>query len=71
MKPGDSTSENAHAPRADINLPRIEEGYISSGLMHLANVSYGLGRTLNFDSKTEQVIGDPEANLLLRDGDRG
>ena len=39
--------------------------------MHLANASYRLGRTLNFDPETEQVIGDEEANHLLRDADRG
>jgi hypothetical protein len=26
---------------------------------------------LNFDPETEQVIGDDEANRLLRDADRG
>ena len=41
------------------------------GLMHLANASYRLGRTLNFDPATQQVIGDPEAEALLRDADRG
>ena len=46
-------------------------GIFSSTLVHLANVSYGLGRTLQFDPKTELVIGDDEANRLLRDGDRG
>jgi hypothetical protein len=54
----------------DLHAP-IEEGYISCGLMQLANASYRLGRTLNFDPETEQVIGDPEASVLLRDGDRG
>ncbi len=54
----------------ELNAP-IEEGHISSTLVHLANVSYRLGRTLNFDPATEQVIGDAEANRLLRDGDRG
>ncbi len=48
-----------------------EEGHISATLAHLANVSYRLGRTLNFDPATEQVIGDAEANRLLRDEDRG
>ena len=55
---------------ADLHAP-IEEGHISCTLVHLANASYRLGRTLNFDPKTEQVIGDKEANRLLRDGDRG
>jgi predicted dehydrogenase len=49
----------------------IEEGHISCALMHLANASYRLGRTLNFDPQTEQVLGDEEANRLLRDEDRG
>jgi len=48
-----------------LNAP-IEEGHISSALVHLANASYRLGRTLHFDPKTEQVIGDEEANKLLR-----
>ena len=54
----------------NLNAP-IEEAHISIGLMHLANASYRLGRTLNFDPATQQVIGDPEAETLLRDGDRG
>ena len=56
--------------KEDLNAP-IEEGHISATLMHLANASYRLGRTLNFDPETEQVIGDDEANRLLRDADRG
>jgi hypothetical protein len=56
--------------KADLNAP-IEEGHISCALVHLANASYRLGRTLNFNPETQQVIGDEEANKLLRDGDRG
>jgi len=40
-------------------------------LMHLANASYRLGRTINFNPETQEVIGDEEAAVLLRDGDRG
>jgi Oxidoreductase family, C-terminal alpha/beta domain len=40
-------------------------------LAHLANASYRLGRTLNFDPETELVIHDDEANHLLCDGARG
>ncbi len=50
--------ENLRAP--------IEEAHISCTLVHLANASYILGRTLNFDPATEQVIGDDEANRILR-----
>jgi predicted dehydrogenase len=56
--------------KESLNAP-IEEGHISCTLVHLANVSYRLGRTLHFDPETEQVIGDDEANRLLRDADRG
>ena len=56
--------------KGDLNAP-IEEGHISSALVHLANASYRLGRALRFDPATEQVIDDDEANNLLRDGDRG
>ncbi|HXX21715.1 MAG TPA: Gfo/Idh/MocA family oxidoreductase [Terriglobia bacterium] len=49
----------------ELNAP-IEEGYMSCALVHLANASYRLGRTLNFDPESEQVIGDEEANKLLR-----
>jgi predicted dehydrogenase len=54
----------------ELNAP-IEEGHISCALVHLANASYRLGRTLNFDPQTQEVVGDEEANRLLRDGDRG
>jgi len=56
--------------KADLSAP-IEEGHISCTLVHLANVSHRLGRTLHFDPQKEEVIGDAEANRLLREGDRG
>lgn len=56
--------------KEDLRAP-IEEGHISSGLAHLANASYRLGRTLHFDPETQRVKDDEEANHLLRDGDRG
>jgi hypothetical protein len=49
----------------DIHCP-IEEGHVSTTLVHLANASYRLGRTLRFDPVQEQVIDDEEANRLLR-----
>jgi predicted dehydrogenase len=54
----------------DLNAP-IEEGYYSAALVHLANASYRLGRSLNVNPETGAVLHDDEANLLLRDGDRG
>jgi predicted dehydrogenase len=56
--------------KEDLRAP-IEEGHLSAGLAHLANASYRLGRTLNFDPATQLVKNDEEANLLLREGDRG
>ncbi|MGC2751692.1 MAG: hypothetical protein WCA40_04935, partial [Candidatus Acidiferrum sp.] len=49
----------------DIHSP-IEEAHISCTLVHLANASYRLGRTLTFDPATEQVVNDEEANVMLR-----
>ena len=56
--------------RADLNAP-IEEGHLSVAMVHLANASYRLGRTIHFNPETQEVIGDDEAAKLLRDGDRG
>jgi hypothetical protein len=56
--------------KEDLHAP-AEEGHISCAMMHLANASYRLGRTLNFNPDTQEVIGDEEAARLLRDGDRG
>jgi Oxidoreductase family, C-terminal alpha/beta domain len=49
----------------DIHSP-IEEAHISVTMVHLANASYRLGRTLKFDPELEQVVGDDEANRMLR-----
>ena len=55
---------------AGLNAP-IEEGHISCALVHLANASYRLGRTLHFDPETQRVVDDDEANRLLAGEDRG
>jgi len=44
----------------------IEEGYISSACCILANMSMKLGRTLTWDAQKGMVVGDEEANRLLR-----
>jgi predicted dehydrogenase len=56
--------------KEDLNAS-IEEGVISCTLLHLGNAAYRVGRTLKFDPEKQEVIGDEEASLLLRDGDRG
>jgi hypothetical protein len=43
----------------------IEEGHYSSGLCHLGNIAYRLGRTVNFDPASETFAGDEEANAML------
>jgi predicted dehydrogenase len=44
----------------------IEEGHISTASCILANMALKLGRTLAWDAKKQQVVGDAEANKLLR-----
>ena len=44
----------------------IEQGCISSVSSILANLSMQLGRTLTWDATKGQVVGDDEANRLLR-----
>jgi predicted dehydrogenase len=44
----------------------IEQGYISTASCILANLSMQLGRTLTWDAKAQRVVGDEEANRLLR-----
>jgi predicted dehydrogenase len=46
----------------------IEEGAASTILVHLANISYRLGRTVNFDPRTLTITGDAEAaRMMTRD----
>ncbi|HET9179732.1 MAG TPA: Gfo/Idh/MocA family oxidoreductase [Terriglobia bacterium] len=56
--------------KEDLNAP-IEEGHMSCALVHLANASYRLKRTVNFNPETQEVVGDEEAAELVRDGGRG
>jgi predicted dehydrogenase len=44
----------------------IEQGHISTASCILANLSMQLGRSLTWDSAKQQVVGDAEANKLLR-----
>ncbi len=43
----------------------INEGFYSSALPLLANISYRLGRSLNFMGDYEKFANDPEADTLL------
>jgi predicted dehydrogenase len=44
----------------------IEEGHISTASCILANMAMKLGRTLTWDAEKGQIVGDEEANRLLR-----
>jgi predicted dehydrogenase len=44
----------------------IEQGHISTASCILANLSMKLGRSLVWDADKQQVVGDEEANKLLR-----
>lgn len=41
-------------------------GHLSTSLCHLGNIATRLGRSLNFDPQKEKIIGDEEANALVR-----
>ena len=53
--------KDGKAPTADIEI-----GHLSSSLSHLGNIASRTGRAFTFDPKGEQVIGDEEANRLVR-----
>ncbi|MFC1538099.1 Gfo/Idh/MocA family protein [Candidatus Latescibacterota bacterium] len=48
----------------DLNADIIE-GYKSTTMVHLGNISYRTGRELTFDSHTERFVGDEQANGYL------
>jgi Oxidoreductase family, C-terminal alpha/beta domain len=43
----------------------VETAHLSSGLAHLGNIAYRVGRVLTFDPVTEKFVGDSEADKLL------
>lgn len=43
----------------------VETAHLSSGLAHLGNISYRLGRVLTFNPKSEKFVNDPEADRML------
>ena len=48
----------------DLNCD-IEVGHMSAALCHLGNISYRVGRKLQFDGAREKFVNDPEADKLL------
>lgn len=51
---------NGRRPNCDIEI-----GHLTATLCHLGNLAVRLGRGIEFDSETEQVLGDDTANRLL------
>lgn len=50
-------TEDQHGP--------VETAHLASGLAHLGNISYRLGRVLNFDPAKEKFVNDKEADTHL------
>jgi predicted dehydrogenase len=42
----------------------VKEGAVSANLVHMANISYRLGRRLAFDPATDSFVNDVEANAM-------
>ncbi|MDX2181005.1 MAG: Gfo/Idh/MocA family oxidoreductase [Bryobacteraceae bacterium] len=53
--------QSRQAPNAEIAI-----GHASSSLCHLGNIVARTGRALKFDAAKETIVGDAEANRLLR-----
>jgi predicted dehydrogenase len=51
--------------RPEVLNAGIHEGALSTNLCHFANTSYRVGRILDFDTATGQILGDDQANALL------
>ena len=53
------------AGKSELLTADIEETYLSNAICHLGNISYRIGRKLDFDPMTERFRGDTEADRLL------
>jgi predicted dehydrogenase len=53
------------ANKKELQNNEIEEGAISCTLMHLGNISYRLGRAINFDPVKLEITGDKEAAAMM------
>ena len=43
----------------------VETAHLASGLAHLGNIAYRLGKVLDFNPETETFVNDPEADAML------
>jgi len=53
------------ANQRDLLTAEINEGYKSTAITHLGNISYRLKRELRFDPDAQRFIGDDEANAMI------
>jgi predicted dehydrogenase len=73
-EPGPARSESGELPRhfqnwfdamrardMSVQTAPVQTGHLSSSLAHLGNISYRLGRQLDFDPVAERFIGEDEA----------
>ncbi len=49
----------------------VETAHLSSGLAHLGNIAYRLGKVLTFNPSSETFVNDPEADAMLTRNYRG
>lgn len=65
-EPSPGHQENFLATVRDGGTPNapIEVGHVSASLCHLGNIATRLGRSLQFDPATEQIVSDEEARAL-------
>jgi hypothetical protein len=57
------TAVRAH-DKTLLNGP-VETAHLASGLAHLGNIAYRMGRVLTFDPASEKFVNDPDADKLL------
>jgi predicted dehydrogenase len=48
------------------NFAPPEAGRVGCAHIHIGNIAYRLGRSVNFDPQSEQFIGDDEANAMIK-----
>jgi predicted dehydrogenase len=57
---------NAVRTRSKANIHGTAmDGHLSCAHIHIANISYRLGRSLEFDPETERFVNDDEANAMV------
>ncbi|MHC1763077.1 MAG: Gfo/Idh/MocA family protein [Verrucomicrobiia bacterium] len=48
----------------------IQTGHHSTNVAHLGNIAYRTNRKIRWDGAREEIMGDPDASILLRRGSR-